>query len=216
MNRVNPRKLGSKWLLKSWKETSVKPQDRLDRWSVLRGDRVVLLTGRDAGREGTVVRVNRRNNRVVVGGRNVVTKSLPGDPMSGHRSTQVQVEAAVHVSDVALVDPSNGQATKVSWLRGDEVDPDLLAAGGWPNKVRVARGSGAVIPRPTILRELGKARDEVGPRDTAADVVAAVTFDPLDLLPPLDPSVGGKMAVNKGKGKKKVVQPEEAVEATSN
>ena len=95
------------------------------------GDRVVVLTGKDKGRQGSVVRVMPKEERVVVEGLNMVqrhTRPTQGDPQGGIKNK----EAPLHVSNVALID-SNGKPTRV----GFKVDGD--------KKVRVAKTTGEVI-----------------------------------------------------------------------
>jgi large subunit ribosomal protein L24 len=98
---------------------------------IKKGDRVVVLTGKDKGKTGNVVRVLPKEERLVVGGINMVqrhTKPTQGDPQGGIKNK----EAPLHVSNVAIVD-SNGKPTRV----GFRIDGD--------KKVRVAKSTGEVI-----------------------------------------------------------------------
>jgi large subunit ribosomal protein L24 len=98
---------------------------------IKKGDRVILLTGKDKGRTGNVTKVLPKDGRVFVSGVNVVmrhTKPTQGDPQGGIK----RKEASIHVSNVAIVD-SNGKPTRV----GFRVDGD--------KKVRVAKTTGEVI-----------------------------------------------------------------------
>ncbi|NQE61829.1 50S ribosomal protein L24 [Caulobacter sp. RHG1] len=98
---------------------------------IKKGDRVVVLAGKDKGKQGAVLQVLPKDNRVVVEGVNLVsrhTKATQADPQGGIK----QKEAALHVSNVAVVD-SNGKATRVGFkIEGDK-------------KVRVAKTTGEVI-----------------------------------------------------------------------
>ena len=98
---------------------------------IKKGDRVVVLAGKDKGKQGAVSQVLPKENRVVVEGVNLVqrhTKATQADPQGGIKSK----EATLHVSNVALVD-SNGKATRVGFkIEGDK-------------KVRVAKTTGEVI-----------------------------------------------------------------------
>ena len=98
---------------------------------IKKGDRVVLLSGKDKGRQGTVTRVLPKDERVFVSGLNLVqrhTKPSNTDPQGGIK-TQA---AAVHVSNVAIVD-SKGNPTRVGFrTEGDK-------------KVRYAKSTGEVI-----------------------------------------------------------------------
>jgi large subunit ribosomal protein L24 len=98
---------------------------------IKKGDRVILLTGKDKGRTGVVEKVMPKDDRVVVAGLNLVqrhTKPTQGDPQGGMKSKA----ASIHVSNVAIVD-TNGKPTRV----GFRIDGD--------KKVRVARSTGEVI-----------------------------------------------------------------------
>ncbi|MEL7043251.1 MAG: 50S ribosomal protein L24 [Pseudomonadota bacterium] len=81
---------------------------------VKKGDRVIVLTGRNKGAEGEVLKVIPTENRVVVRGVNVVkrhTKPSQLNPQGGINS----FEAPIHVSNVAMIDPRDGKATRVGF-----------------------------------------------------------------------------------------------------
>jgi large subunit ribosomal protein L24 len=98
---------------------------------IKKGDRVVMLTGKDKGRTGNVTRVMPKESRVLVSGLNMVqrhTRPSQADPQGGIRHK----EASVHVSNVAIAD-SSGKPTRVGFeVRGGK-------------KVRVAKTTGEVI-----------------------------------------------------------------------
>ena len=98
---------------------------------IKKGDRVVVLTGKDKGRQGAVLRVLPKEDRVVVEGLNMVqrhTRPTQTDPQGGIKNK----EAALHISNVAIVD-SQGKPTRVGFrVEGDK-------------KVRVAKTTGEVI-----------------------------------------------------------------------
>jgi large subunit ribosomal protein L24 len=98
---------------------------------IKKGDRVILLAGRDKGKQGEVLQVWPKEERLLVGGLNLVkrhTRPSQGDPQGGIKTK----EAPLHVSNVALVD-SNGKPTRV----GFRVDGD--------KKVRFAKSTGDTI-----------------------------------------------------------------------
>jgi large subunit ribosomal protein L24 len=98
---------------------------------IRKGDRVVVLTGKDKGRQGAVLKVLPKDERVVVEGLNMVqrhTRPTQSDPQGGIKHK----EASLHLSNVAVVD-STGKATRV----GFRVDGD--------KKVRFAKTTGEVI-----------------------------------------------------------------------
>jgi large subunit ribosomal protein L24 len=98
---------------------------------IKKGDQVVVLTGKDKGRKGAVLKVLPTEGRVVVQGVNVVqrhTRPSQANPQGGI----ITKEATIHVSNVAHVD-SNGKPTRVGFkIEGDK-------------KVRVAKTTGDVI-----------------------------------------------------------------------
>ena len=98
---------------------------------IKKGDRVMVLTGKDKGRQGAVLKVMPKESRVMVEGLNMVqrhTRPTQGDPQGGIKNK----EASLHLSNVAVVD-STGKATRV----GFRVDGD--------KKVRFAKTTGEVI-----------------------------------------------------------------------
>jgi large subunit ribosomal protein L24 len=98
---------------------------------IRKGDKVVVLTGKDKGRTGEVVQVMPKEDRAVVKGINLVKRH--------QRQTQTQEagiitkEAPIHLSNIAIVDPKDGKPTRVGFkVEGDK-------------KVRVAKRSGVSI-----------------------------------------------------------------------
>lgn len=82
------------------------------RIAIRKGDRVRVMRGNDRGKEGTVIRVDREKNRVVVEGVNIRKrhrKPSAVDPEGGI----VSFEAALSASNVMLIDPGTGAATRV-------------------------------------------------------------------------------------------------------
>lgn len=99
---------------------------------IKKGDKVVVITGKDKGKTGEVTRVILDENRVVVSGVNMMTKhAKPTQTSVGGLN---RVEAPIQVSNVALADPKTGKATKVGFK--------TLADG---KKIRVAKKSGETI-----------------------------------------------------------------------
>ena len=97
-----------------------------------RGDEVVVVSGRDKGRKGRVLRMQRDKERVIVQGANMVKRHTR--PSAGQPGGVVEKEAALHISNVALVDPKTGEATRIGYK--------FLEDG---RKVRFAKASGEVI-----------------------------------------------------------------------
>ena len=100
---------------------------------IRKGDQVIVLTGRDKGKRGTVSqRVD--EDRVVVDGVNIVKKHVKPNPMKGTTGGVIDKTMPIHQSNVAIFNPATGKA--------DRVGIKLLADG---KKVRVFKSSGDEI-----------------------------------------------------------------------
>ena len=99
---------------------------------IKKGDKVVVLAGRDKGRTGEVVRVIPDENRAVVDGVNVVKRHQR--QTKDREAGIVNKPAAINLSNIALADPKDGKATRVGFK--------ILDDG---RKVRVAKRSGELI-----------------------------------------------------------------------
>jgi large subunit ribosomal protein L24 len=98
---------------------------------IRKGDKVVIITGRDKGRTGEVIEMRPREHRVLVRGVNMVKRH------QRQTATQeggiISKEAPVHLSNIALADPKDGKPTRVGFKTvGDK-------------KVRLAKRSGVEI-----------------------------------------------------------------------
>ena len=102
------------------------------RFRLRKGDDVVVISGRDKGKTGSILRVIRSEDRVIVDGINMVKRHTR--PSQGQPGGIVNKEAPIHISNVALADPKDGSATRVGYK--------FLEDG---RKVRVAKQSGEVI-----------------------------------------------------------------------
>ena len=104
---------------------------------IKKGDHVIVTTGKDRGREGEVILVYRTRQKVLVQGVNMIRKNTKVD-YQGQRGAKeggiVTQEAAIHVSNVRLIDPE----TKKPIRAGYRFDEDN-------KKVRVSRASGKDI-----------------------------------------------------------------------
>lgn len=101
---------------------------------IKKGDKVVVIAGRDRGRTGEVLRVVPKESRLFVQGVNMVKRHTRQKP--GETGGIVEKEGPIHVSNVAHVDPKDGKATRVGFK---VVDGD--------RKVRFAKRSGEIIDR---------------------------------------------------------------------
>ena len=100
---------------------------------IRKGDTVVVTTGTEKGRRGEVLRVFPRANRALVQGVNVATKHTKPKGM-GQPGGIVEEEAAIHLSNLMLIDPKTEKPTKVGFRVLDD-----------GRKVRVAKATGDVI-----------------------------------------------------------------------
>ena len=100
---------------------------------IKKGDKVVVISGRDKGRNGEVVRVIPREDRALVRGVNVVKKHQKQSMKE--EGGIIRKELPIHLSNIALADPKDGKPTRVGFK--------FLADG---TKVRFAKRSGEVIP----------------------------------------------------------------------
>ena len=99
---------------------------------IKKGDKVVVISGGSKGKEGEVIRVMPQDNKAIVEGVNMVskhTKPSAKNPQGGI----VKTEAPIHISNLALVDPKSGKATRVGYKMEDG------------KKVRVSKKSGESI-----------------------------------------------------------------------
>ena len=99
---------------------------------IRKGDKVIVLTGRDKGRTGEVVQVMRSEDRALVRGINLVKRHQRQTPTQ--EGGIICKEASVHLSNLASADPNDGKPTRV----GFKILPD-------GRKVRVAKRSGVEI-----------------------------------------------------------------------
>lgn len=105
----------------------------MPKMKIKKGDQVIVLSGEDKGKTGEVVKAMPKESKVVVQGINLVKRhTKPSQTTPGGIVTK---EAPINVSNVAIVDPKTGKASKIGYK---EVDG---------KKVRVARKSGEVIDK---------------------------------------------------------------------
>jgi large subunit ribosomal protein L24 len=117
---------------------------------IKKGDLVQVITGAsqerggDRGKQGKVLAV--MGNRVIVEGVKYVTKhNRVGQTQRGTKTGGIEtVEAPIHVSNVAIVDPETKKATRVGYRVEEQVKDGVKKTV----RVRVAKGSGADIPDP--------------------------------------------------------------------
>ena len=99
---------------------------------IRKGDKVVVLTGRDKGRTGEVIQILRERDRALVRGVQIVKRHQRQTPTQD--GGIISKESSIHLSNLALADPKDGKPTRV----GFKILPD-------GKKVRVAKRSGVEI-----------------------------------------------------------------------
>ena len=102
---------------------------------IKRGDNVIVIAGKSKGKTGRVLRIITDKNRVLVEGVQMVKKHVKPNPQANIKGGILEQEAAIHISNVMLVD-SEGKKTRV----GYQVDG--------AKKVRVARSNGVTLAEP--------------------------------------------------------------------
>ena len=100
---------------------------------IKKGDEVIVLAGDDKGRKGKVLKVLVTKQRALVEGVNMVSKSMKPSAKNPQGGI-VKQEAPIHVSNLSLIDPKSGKATRIG-----------IKITGDGKKVRVAKKSGEVI-----------------------------------------------------------------------
>ena len=115
--------------------------EKKKRWDIVRGDKVQVIGSHpERGKQGIVKQVIRKKDRVIVEGVNMGKKHIKGDKDRGIPGRTIMKERTIHYSKVNLVDPISNVPTRIY--------KKILEDG---TKVRVAKKSGAIIPRPAIL-----------------------------------------------------------------
>ena len=100
---------------------------------IKKNDTVIVLTGEDKGKTGKVLKVLVEKNRAIVEGVNIVSKSAKPSAKNPQGGI-VKMEAPIHISNLSLIDPKSGKATRVAVKKTDD-----------GKKVRIAKKSGEEI-----------------------------------------------------------------------
>ena len=99
---------------------------------IRKGDNVIVVTGRDKGKRGSVLKVMPREGRLIVQSVNLVKRHTK--PSQTQTGGIVEKEAPIHVSNVALLDPASDRPTRAGFRRLED-----------GRKVRYAKASGELI-----------------------------------------------------------------------
>jgi large subunit ribosomal protein L24 len=100
-----------------------------------KGDKVVVIAGRDKGRTGEIIEMRRAEDRALVRGINIVKRHQRQTATA--EGGIISKEAPVHLSNIALADPKDGKPTRVGFK--------FVGSGDERRKVRVAKRSGVEI-----------------------------------------------------------------------
>ena len=103
---------------------------------IKKGDNVEVISGKDAGKRGRVLRVDRDRGRIVIEGVNMIKRHTRPNPQKKIQGGIVEREAAIHASNVMVVSPDSGRPTRVGYK--------ILDDG---RKVRVSKVDGAILDR---------------------------------------------------------------------
>ena len=99
---------------------------------IRKGDQVVVISGKDKGKRGDVVRV--AGDKVVVSNINVIKRHTKPNPQAGQPGGVIEREAPIHISNVMLFNPASG--------KGERVATKVLENG---TRLRVFRSSGEAV-----------------------------------------------------------------------
>ncbi len=137
-------------------------KNRFKNWKIVTGDKVEVISGRDKNKQGEVLKVDRKRNKVWVEGLNLKNRVDYASDTGGRLS----MPGPIHVSNVMLIDPELGVRTRVKTQR---IDGKLT---------RVSTKSNSVIPKPTPLSLLTRKIVEADDKTTSAKLVLKQTYFP--------------------------------------
>ena len=103
---------------------------------IRRNDNVVVITGKDRGKRGRVLKVLPEKNRLVVEGVNIIKRHTKPNPQRNIKGGIAEREASIHVSNVMIVSPDDDKRTRIG--------SKLLDDG---ERVRIGRRSGEVLDK---------------------------------------------------------------------
>lgn len=160
-------------------------------WHLFCGDMVEILEGKDAGKQGKVVQVNREQNCVVLEGLNMRFRYIGGT--KDHPGTMIPSEVPLLHNQVKLVDPEDRKPTEIQWRFTEEGE-----------RVRVSTRSGRIIPKPEFPRADGIVPETWtdGPKDTSVEDALERTYVPR--LKTLEEEVMEAMGIQETRRHKKV------------
>jgi len=102
-----------------------------NKFKIKKGDQVIVTTGKDKGKKGTVTKIITETSRAIVTGINIVKKHTK--PSAAGNGGIIAMESAIHISNLAAIDPKSGKATRIGYK---------IENG---NKTRIAKKSGEAL-----------------------------------------------------------------------
>ena len=98
------------------------------KFKIKTGDTVIVITGKDKGKTGNVTSVIKSNDRVIVEGINIVKRHRKATQESPGKIEEM--EASIHISNVAHIDPDTGKATRIKYDLKDGLKRRLSVISG--------------------------------------------------------------------------------------
>ena len=172
MNTIWGRKVG-RYLQTPKKKFKPGQQDPMTKTKLVKGDMVYVIQGRNTGESGKIIKVLRKTTQVIIEGVNLRKRIVRGPLGSGIPPKLMLRPCAIHYSNIALLDPATNKPCKfnIKWLENGK-------------KVRVAKGSGTIIPKPDPFAGRKPRTTIIGPKDTLPVDVFEVTFEDYDKFLP--------------------------------
>ena len=103
---------------------------------IKKGDTVEVISGKDAGKQGRVLVVDRSRERLVIEGVNMIKRHTRPNPQKNIKGGVVEREASIHASNVMVISPDSGKRSRIGFRVLDD-----------GRKVRVAKVDGAILDR---------------------------------------------------------------------
>ena len=107
---------------------------------IKKGDEVIVIAGKDKGKRGTVLSVVKKGERLLVDGINLVKKHVKPNPYKNTQGGIIEREAAIHLSNLALLNPITNKADKVGIKFIESNTP-----GEKPRKVRYFKSNNEMV-----------------------------------------------------------------------
>ena len=98
------------------------------KFKIKTGDTVIVITGKDKGKSGNVTSVLKANDRVIVQGVNIIKRHRKATQESPGKIEEI--EASIHISNVAHIDPDTGKATRIKYELKDGLKRRLSVVSG--------------------------------------------------------------------------------------